>query len=241
MNRLWLSLGVAAALVGVAASVALANGGFSIATAPELPGGERATGGGTSRSGCCYGEFWRITLARADHLRIDWSQTRGSHEIVLCLLDPSVTDSTLHTASCALKDVTNGKHHVTYTVPTSGRWTLEISQDCRSCAQGADMAYELTAYVQRLTHASLTGPRVARARSLVVLSGRIAGLTSGNVAIQSRTSAGWRTLTRMPVKPDGSFAFRTRVGGAGTYRVRVVFSGDTSHLPSSAVHSIKVT
>ncbi len=240
MNRLWLSLGVVAALVGVAASVALANGGFSIATAPELPGGERATGGGTTRSGCCYGEFWRITLARADHLRIDWSRTRGSHEIVLCLLDPSVTDSTLSGASCALKDVTSGKHEVTYTVAKSGRWTLEISQNCASCAQGADMAYELTAYVQRSTRASLTGPRVARAHSLVALSGRIAGLVSGKVAIQSRTKTGWKTLTLMPVKSNSSFVFRTRVGAPGTYRVRVVFRGDANHLPSSAVYSFKV-
>jgi hypothetical protein len=240
VNRLSLSLGVVAALVGVAASVALANGGFSIASAPELPGGERATGGGKNRSGCCYGEFWRITLARADHLRIDWSKTGGSHEIALCLLDPSVTDSTLSHASCALKDVTNGKHEVTYTVAKSGRWTLEISQDCGSCGQGADMSYELTAYVQRPTHASLSGPRVARAHSLVALSGKIAGLASGKVAIQSRAKTGWKTLTLMRVKANGSFLFKTRVGGTGTYRVRVVFFGDANHLPARAVYSFKV-
>jgi hypothetical protein len=226
--------------VGVAACVALANGGFSIASAPELPGGERATGGGTNRSGCCYGEFWRITLARADHLRIDWSKTGGSHEIVLCLLDPGVTDSTLSDASCALKDVTNGKHEVTYVVARSGRWTLEISQNCASCGQGADMSYELTAYVQRPTHARLTGPRVARAHSLVALSGKITGLASGKVAIQSRTKTSWKTLALMPVKSNGGFVLNTRVGGTGTFRVRVVFRGDASHLPSSAVYSFKV-
>lgn len=124
-------------------------------------------------------------------------------------------------------------------MPQPGRWTLVVFDDNAACGCPS-LAYELTAYIQHYTHATLAGPSVARAHGLLTLTGGVSGLSSGKVAIQSRSKTGWKTLTLMPVKPDGSFRFTTRVGAPGTYRVRVVFFGDASHLPTSAVYSFKV-
>ena len=123
----------------------------------------------------------------------------------------------------------------TYIAPTAGRYTVRLQN--RFCCTA--YSYILTGYVQHYTHATLTGPRVVRAHGFVTLRGAIIGLSSG-ITIQSRTKTGWKTLTLMPVKAGGRFVFKTRVGTPGTYRVRAVFFGDASHLPTSAVYSFKV-
>jgi hypothetical protein len=89
------------------------------------------------------------------------------------------------------------------------------------------------------TAANLVGPLVARAHSLVTYHGSIVNVSSGRVVIQSRATktARWRTVTRLGLKSDGTFAFTTRVGPTGTNGVRivyyrVVYHGDATHLPS---------
>jgi hypothetical protein len=55
-----------------------------------------------------------------------------------------------------------------------------------------------------------------------------------------RSKTGWKTLKLVPVKQNGSFVFTLRTGAPGAGAVRALFSGDSSHLPASAVFSFKV-
>jgi hypothetical protein len=97
------------------------------------------------------------------------------------------------------------------------------------------------------TYASLAGPSVARAGSLVTLRGSIGirgsnrHASSGHVVIQSRPAgtANWRTLARLALTSDGAFVFKTRVRatrtqGARNVFFRVVFAGDATHRPSTS-------
>ena len=252
MRRISVGTALTCAFVALAAGAALADGGSSIANAPELPIGKRVRGGGTSNdsppgptgggwSNCCYGEYWRIRLNRADHLRVAVGSLNGNG-VEVGIYDPSVKESTwnqrrgipLAYAGTARKD------ELRYVATKRARFTMYVVNDCGACGQPS-LAYELTAYVRHYTRASLAGPRVARADSAITLRGKISGLSAGKVAIQSRSpKKGWKTLALMRVKRDGSFGYKTRVGAPGTYSVRAVFSGDASHLPSRAVISVKV-
>jgi hypothetical protein len=100
--------------------------------------------------------------------------------------------------------------------------------------------------VRQPTYANLVGPLVARAGGFVTLRGSIGirgtngHVSSGYVLVQSRPArmAKWRTLTRLALKSDGTFLFKTRVGATGAQGVRnvffrVVFAGDARHGPSS--------
>ena len=158
----------------------------------------------------------------------------------LCLFDPKVTDYTLSDARCIAGNRTNTKHEFKFIAPEPGRYTLQINNNCGSAGCQPDLGYELTASLRHYTNATLTGPRVVRAHHQVTLSGKIRGLSSGKIAIQERRKGGWKTLTLTSVKANGAFVYRTRVGIARTYRVRAVFFGDASHLPTAAGYSFKV-
>ena len=233
------------------ADIAQANGGSSIANAPELPIGEQIQGGGNTNTsplgptdggwtGCCYGEYWRITLSRGDHLRIDYGSLDGNVAEV-ALYTSGVTDYTWNQgrSNPLFDESTSTKDEARYVAAQSGRFTLYVVHDCGACGSPV-LAYELTAYIQHYTHATLAGTRVVRAHGRLTLRGEIAGLSKGKVAIQSRQGKRWKTLKLSHVTSRGGFAVKTEVGAPGTYRFRVVFFGDVSHLPTSAVYSVKV-
>jgi hypothetical protein len=228
----------AAILVGLVISgVARADGGDSIATAPELPLGQEVQGGNPG-NGCRDGEFWRIKLARGDHAKLDFSSLNGA-TVVLNLYAPSVTDFTFSGDGGEITGAgtgSRGKGELLYTAPARGRYTIFF----RTASCGPQLAYTLIGHVQHYTATTLTAPAVARAHSRVVLKGKVSGLSSGKVAIQAVIKKRWKTLGLVAVKSNGSFSFAPRVGSAGTYRVRVVFFGDATHLPSKAGRVIKV-
>jgi hypothetical protein len=232
-------LAIVAGLVtcGLVTVSALADGGgTSIATAPNLPIGQQVSGGGTAAArGHDFADYWRVTFRRADQFRLDYGSTNGNN-VGVCLYDPSVTDYTLSNANCFDVDETNGKHEFRYTAPSPGRYTLQVW----NYGGGTDLAYAMTGYIQHYTHATLTGPSIARAHTRIALAGKIAGLSSGKVAIQTNTSGRWKTQALLPVRSDGSFRLTTRVGAAGTFRARVVFYGDADDLPTSAGLSLRV-
>ena len=127
------------------------------------------------------------------------------------------------------------------------RWTAVLIASVATAANaGAVGAHREDATVRQSTIANLVAPLVARAKSVVTLQGSVAirgtteNVSSGYVVIQSRPSATtkWRTLTRLALKSDGTFAFKTRVGPTGVHGVRnvffrVVFAGDSTHRPST--------
>ena len=90
------------------------------------------------------------------------------------------------------------------------------------------------------THATLTRPAVAHVHAPITLAGRVAGLSSGTVALQSNTKAGWKTIKTTAVQKNGSFAFTTQFDTPGAHTVRAVYAGDSSHLSSNAVVSLKI-
>jgi hypothetical protein len=116
-------------------------------------------------------------------------------------------------------------------------------------AASADPAVGASAGVRATkqpTYANLLGPHVAPAQSFVTLRGLIgirgsnSHVSSGDVVIETRAArtANWRPLTRVALKPDGTFVAKARVGatgaqGAGNVYFRVVYAGDATHGPSS--------
>lgn len=227
-----------------------AAGGSSIANAPELPiaiqvagaGGEGTNGGSPTTASIAsvnryYGEFWRVPLARADSLRIDYGSTNGKL-VDLCLLASTVTDYTVSTARCKTLDATSARHEVRFIAPTAGRWTLYVlGQACCAppyCCGSFGLAYELTAYVKHFTRASIHAPSLAKKGIKITLTGRVLGVTSGTVAIRATTRDGMVRSKVVSMTPDGRFSWSFTPTKAGIYRVRVSYYGDSTHRPSAA-------
>jgi hypothetical protein len=230
------------ALAPISAAVALAAGGKSISSAPELPVATRVGGGGkivgSQRAGSCsgYGEFWRLSLAKGDHVSIIYG-SRNSLEVRIVLMAPSVSDATFNQAGPLENGSTSGQDRLTYVAAKAGRYTVGVytGYPCQP-----RLAYSLTATVRRPTHATLTGPAVAHIHAPITLTGRVAGLSSGRVALQSNTKTGWNTIKTTAVQKNGSFSFTMPFDSPGTHVVRAVYAGDSSHLGSNAVVSFKV-
>ena len=240
MNVVRLSLAVAIGSLAFGASAALAGGGSTIADAPNAPIGQQVVSGTTSTlphycniSGGDPGEFWRVPLGSGDQLVVDFGSTNGN-TVYLHVLPPSVTDYTLGQARCLAEDETDSKSELRFTAGASGRYTLVVA------ALNDPFAYEMTVHVRHYTHTTITGPSVVRAHAQVTVKGRVSGISAGKVAIQSRIKRRWKTLTLTSVKSNGRFSYKTHVGAPGRYRGRVVYFGDASHLPSSAVFSVRV-
>ena len=236
-----LVLGVGA-LAPISAAVALAGGGTNISSAPELPVATQVGGGGaitgSQKAGSCsgYAEFWRLSLAHGDHLSLAYGSKNGL-PVKIVLLAPSVSDSNVNQVAPLEAGETFYKDSLTLVAAHAGRYTVMLftSYLCQP-----KLAYTITADVQHTTHATLTGPAVAHVHASISLAGRVAGLSSGNVALQSNTKAGWKTLKTTAVQKNGSFAFTTQFDTPGVHTVRAVYAGDSSHLASKAVVSFKV-
>jgi hypothetical protein len=230
------------ALAPISAAVALAAGGKSVSSAPELPLATQVGGGGkivgSQRAGSCsgYGEFWRLSLAKGDRVSIAYGSRNGL-EVRMVLMDPSVTDTTFNQSGPLENGSTFAHDRLTYVAAKAGRYTVGLytGYPCQP-----SLAYTLTADVRHTTHATLTRPAVAHIHAPVTLTGRVAGLSSGRVALQSNTKAGWKTIKTTAVQKDGSFAFMTQFDTPGARMVRAVYAGDSSHLGSNAVVSIRV-
>jgi len=239
MKRLLVAAAFLSSLAISMSAVALGDdGGQDIASASELPIATHLV------SGCvpartfddCH-QFWRLSLQKSSKLVIDYGST-NTYDVSLAMYGPKVTDYTIHDVDPLWTDRTDTKHEVVFVAPITGRYPLLI-HNCSGC--GNPLAYELTAHVYQYTHVMLTGPRVARAQSAVTITGRVSGLVSGKVNVQSRSiRTPWKTLGLLSLRRNGSFVFKVHVGAPGTYRVRAVFYGDGGHLPSSAIYSFSV-
>jgi hypothetical protein len=99
-----------------------------------------------------------------------------------------------------------------------------------------------TAFLKHRTRTALAAPTLADVDSRMTYSGRVDGVSSGRVELDSRTAArpAWKPLAFVRIAADGSFTYTTDVPGSGAYRVRALYRGDGSHLPSSAVVSFQV-
>jgi hypothetical protein len=193
MRRHWpLPLIVFAVLIPAAAH---ADGGTSIANAPELPPGKTVSG---ARSGL---DYWRVMVVSGDTLRIDYEPV-ATQLIGLCLMAPSVTDFTVNDAQCVdgkVTDQTDRKRQTVHELTLPGRYTLIVGFGGGVCVHiyyGVDtkcsraMAYNLTAYVvHRTTTALLDFPKVVKRGALVAVRGQVQGVNRGNVVLIERVAS----------------------------------------------------
>lgn len=240
MSRRYLLLLLLTAIAVPAA--ARADGGVSIAAAPDLPIGEQVTGG-VARL-----DFWRLNVTAGDKLVINYSSTDGS-VIQFCFMQPGVTDYTLVDASCwkpQSTDTSSTKRQTSRIMPTSGRWTLVVGAywDCVTesyvrvgCTKG--IGYELTAYLLRATRTTLTAPaRVVKASRPLVLQGTVSAGATGNLAIQQRIGATWKNVAVAPLGKNGAFRVVLRLARPGRYVFRAYYPGDGSHRGSVAAVAV---
>jgi hypothetical protein len=225
------------------------EGGFSIASAPEVILGEVEYGAPENGA-----RFWRIPLVRRDSLTLDLSNgglSGRDRAIRYCLLAPVVRDATLGRSECAWqRTLRRGeKYQLRFSATASGSWTLgAVSSTCstfQACATAASsfpFVYEFTASVRLSTRTTLRGPRVASPRARVTFTGAVNGANGGKVQIQTAPSAQrWRSVATVAIKRNGTFAWSTRApSNPGDYQVRAVYAGDNGHLSSFAVYLYRV-
>jgi hypothetical protein len=96
------------------------------------------------------------------------------------------------------------------------------------------------AAVKRVTHTTLTGPTLANDDYHVAYTVKVAGATTGRVEfdLSSPKHPAWTVVTRAPLGPDGTVSYTTKtITVSGAYRMRALYLGDATHLPSSAAVS----
>jgi hypothetical protein len=110
------------------------------------------------------------------------------------------------------------------------------------CAACAAATVEPTAFVKHRTRTVLAAPTLGDTDSRQVYSGRVAFASSGRVELESRSLASptWRPFAVENVAANGSFAYTADMPGSGTYWIKAVYLGDSTHLPSSGVVSFQV-
>lgn len=240
---------VAAGVLVGGVQAAVRDGGFSIASAPDVMLGEAEFGAPVNGA-----RYWRIPLRSRDALTLElrnaalWDLDRP---IRYCLLAPRVNDANLARSSCAAqRTVGRGEtYRLRFGATSGGSWTLgAVSSTCSTfqrCATGDDthsFVYEFTASVRHSTRTILRGPRTARPGARVTLTGSVDGASSGDVEIQTAPRGGrWTSVADVGIKRNGTFGWSTRAPAKpGGYQVRAVYPGDDSHLPSRGVHSYRV-
>ena len=111
---------------------------------------------------------------------------------------------------------------------------------------GAALAWSVAiqaAVVKRVTHTTLTGPMLANDDYHVTYTVKVAGARSGRIELDLRSlkHPAWKAFARVRLGSSGGISYTTRtITAPGTYRVRAVYLGDASHLPSSAAVSWEV-
>jgi hypothetical protein len=99
------------------------------------------------------------------------------------------------------------------------------------------------AVAKRVTHTTLTGPTLANDDYHVTYTVKVAGATTGRIelALSSLKHPAWKLLAREPLGPGGTLSYTTKtITTSGTYRMRAVYLGDATHLPSWATVSWEV-
>jgi hypothetical protein len=240
---------VAAGVLVGGVNAAAREGGWSIETAPDVVLGEVEYGAPENGA-----RFWRIPLLRRDSLTLDMSNeglSSRDRSIRYCLLAPKVNDDTLARSACAWqRTLARGeRYRLRFSADAAGSWTLgavagscPTFQQCATAGGRQPFVYQFTASVRHFTRTTLAGPRVVRPRARLRLTGAVTGTNGGEVQIQiAQRGGGWRSAAVVALGRNGRFGWSTRASSErGDARVRAMYRGDGSHLPSSATHSYRV-
>jgi hypothetical protein len=249
----------------VVTGLAVAGGGDSIASAPDVPLGASQV---ASRDGI---DYWRVNLNTGDLLVVDLGSVDGDR-VGLCLWRPEVTNYTSATTQCKAYVFTAGKTELTFKAGPSGKWSLAFLDPRYECnptypeavgPRGSwtneenriftdevqvdplcklNVSYEFTTYVKAYTAATLRiGSGVVAANKFVTFAGSVrgSGVTGGKVELQGYVG-GWKTFAVVKVGGNGSFSYKARFREPGTYKIRARYAGDATHLPSTVVISVGV-
>lgn len=221
-----------------------ANGSETIAAAPQLPLNQFTASGYVQKEPePIQGEYWRVEMPAGALLTFDGTVTStcgdNNHhpEAYIYVFPPSTTDFTRREIPGVTDGLLNPNGELRFTAPYAGNWLLNVGIGGASC--GA-FAYTFTAKVQVPTHATLIGARAIRTGASFSLTGSVAGVTNGSVAITILKRHHWKTIASGVPIASGIFHWKGRAGGPGRYTYRISYSGDSGHLPSSAQHTLIV-
>jgi hypothetical protein len=220
----------------VSGVVAYANGGSSIASAPDVPIDQQVTSGWTNQKiGADYGEYWRVNLKAHDRLVIDYAVQQDScGYLYVWLYAPTVTDASIHQGHTWISRGhagADGEGEFAWVANFGGRWALEF-QGCQT------MSFQFAAHVQQFTHTTLSVPRVVAARHRLQIRGTVTGVSAGRVTISVTSAKDWERQAEANISKRGTFSWSTRVGAAGSYKVKAAYSGDDAHRSSQAVAAV---
>jgi hypothetical protein len=186
------------AAVLLVAATAIASGGSSIASAPELPLGQLVAGGGQRA------DFWRIKLFGGDQITFKASLPGGEFEAIkyyeFSLYPPAVEDFSYASANSVANNPESdvfGLTEFTLTSPFTGLGTLAVcegdyrEQGCSDTIYPTDPmdAYTFTATITHATSLTIAAPTIVRRGSTVTVRATIsspAGVPQGNCLIQSQ-------------------------------------------------------
>ncbi|MGD0273115.1 MAG: hypothetical protein ABSB96_05255 [Gaiellaceae bacterium] len=227
--------------------IARANGGTSIAMAPELPVGSPVSGAVTGL------DYWAISVGAGDELAIDFEAvTEG---VGFCFMRPGVTDYTLADTPCWQPKNTDyadeGEKRETKRVfGVAGRWTLIVGETewlDWGCVQDVvypqcdrSTTYQLTAYLHKFTRVVAKAPRFVKLKKRFKLAGQVVGAAGGGITIQERLHRKWKNLGIAMLKADGRFVYSIRPRAPGLHRYRVYYPGDQGHRASTAAVKVSV-
>jgi hypothetical protein len=138
------------------ASVALAGGGKSLASAPVMPIGKQVTGGGKTvgsrATGACsgYGEYWRLPAVKGDHVEIAFG-SRNGQPVKVAVWDPTVTAKAMGFTPEVTENDTFYKDVVDFVATKTGKYTVVV---LTSFICQPSLAYTLTATLKNKTPAT---------------------------------------------------------------------------------------
>jgi hypothetical protein len=207
---------------------ALAAGGTSIASAPQLPVGTTVTGGASAHT-----EFWRVTMAASDKLTIDFQPVNGG-SVYLSVYRPGVTDYTLGDSSSVAWGDTSSRSQFTWTATGQGAWILEVY---------SNHGYRLRPTVRARTATKLSAPRNVHSGAWFYYRGSVSpSVSRGTVLLQRFVKKSWRTFSTVNIGQKGKFSRRARFVSKAPHqeKVRAYYRGDASHLASLATVRILV-
>jgi hypothetical protein len=235
---------VMAAWAALGVPSARANGGETIAAAPQLPLDQLTASGYVQKQPePIGGEYWRVEMEAGALLTFDGTVTStcgvDNHhpEAYVYVYPPSTTDFTRRETSGVTDQALNPSGELQFTAPSAGNWLVEVGIGGASCG---DFAYSFTAKVQDPTHATLMIPSSVRRGRSFSLEGSIAGAVEGSVAIQLRKHHRWATLAPDVPLHSGMFRWKAHPPHRGRDVYRVLYAGDSGHLPASAQRAVIV-
>jgi hypothetical protein len=242
---------LAACLTLLAAPLARADGGRTIAAAPRAAWGVHYTGTTVDPGAPCparlgsYVSYWTLPVTRGDRLTIDWgAQQKGT---VLSLLPAGTTDATAPTATPTAMDALEemyGKSELN--APPQRRTGSVPLQIHGFVCDGGGGPYDFTASARHAVRLSWASDRRIRSHARVTIrvrtpDGRPISSRALRVSLQARTRGAWRPAGTATVVAHGRAHVRLALPPLRRVRLRAVASGRGYLRQVGAARTVRIT